>query len=115
MVHTLYIATAGTVSLDFRDPGRITCVVISSADAAAGGAELSFNSSAQLTTNDTTGTIAGLVLQGNANGPPVAVFHLDESVDAGERIYLHVTGAANATRAFICVSGAGTRASSRRR
>ena len=113
MVHSLYIAAAGSVSLDIRDDAKITAIVIAANDQAPGGAEVSFTSTAQLTTNDTTGVLAGLPLAGSL-APATMMYVMNEPVEAGERLYLHVTGA-NACRAFVYTDRAGARPSTRRR
>lgn len=114
MVNTLYLSTAGTASLDFRDKGTITGICIMWKDVAVGAGEVSFNSSSSLTTNDTTGVIAGVLSNATAvaNGQ---YFPLQEPVDVGERIFLHVTGALNETRVFIMTDSAPSRPSTRRR
>jgi hypothetical protein len=116
MINTLYLGTAGTVSLDIREDGHLVGVNISSNDAAPGTLEVSFNSSPSFSTNDTTGVIAGTFLTGSgtlANNTRIA---LREPVSVGERIFLHMTGL-NQARVFLYTetSGAASRAAVRRR
>jgi hypothetical protein len=114
MVNTLYLAAAGTASLDFRDAGNIVGVTISTNSAAIGSIEVSFNSSSSFATNDTTGVIAGAVVA--ASGlDPAAFYEMTEPVDVGERIFLH-NSAANVVRVFIYTdSKSSARAATRRR
>jgi hypothetical protein len=114
MVNSLYIGAAGSVSLDFRDAGKITTIVLVTNDGATGAIEVSFNATAAFTTHDTTGVVGGLILGGGGNGQRL-VFPLNESVDVGERLFLHVSGALNTARAFVHTDSAAVRASARRR
>jgi hypothetical protein len=111
-INTLYANAAGTVSIDMRDAGRIKGILVLSNMAAAGSVEVSFNSSSQSTTTDTTGVICGLLNQAGT-GQSVYI-DLDEPVDVGERIYMHTTGI-SAVRAFIYTDSATVKASPRRR
>jgi len=114
MTNTMYIAAAGTVSFDFREAGTIIGVAIVTNDAAAGACELSFNSTAQLTTHDTNGVVAGLTFTATGAQTVYVSPPMSEKVDAGERLYLHVTGA-NVVRAFIHTDSTGERRPPRRR
>lgn len=94
MFNRMYNTAAGTVSIDFRDSGKITGLTVTMNNAAAGvnNWELSFNSAPQYATNDTTGTVAtGQVATGGQFtqhfGP------LDIPVEVGERFYLHQSAA----------------------
>lgn len=115
MINSLYIATAGTVSLDFREDGNITGIMLSCANVAVGAVEVSFNSSSSFTTNDTTGVVCGTIADGAGSTIVSELAGLSEPVQVGERIFLHVTGALNVTRVFIFTDSKSQRAATRRR
>ncbi len=108
MINSLYIASAGSVALDIREDGKITGITIVGVDALNGGAEVSFIAGPHLSTHDAIGVLAGVIYAGAGN-PLVHRVELDEPVQAGERLYLHVAGAGNATRAFIHSDARSTR------
>jgi hypothetical protein len=112
MVNTLYSPFNGTYSLDFRDNARIKSITISHNGQTTGTVEVSFNSGSQPTTNDTNGVIAGCFIVLGA--PQSFTVLLDESVDAGERVYLHVS-TANQVRVFINTDAVSAKPSPRRR
>lgn len=99
-VYKLYGAfTASTDALaqvDIQRKGKIKAILLNlnDVDLAAGSvaAEVSFASTAQVTTNDTTGPIASIFVAPTANASEaenVSVGSLDIPVDAGDRLYLH--------------------------
>jgi hypothetical protein len=114
MVHSLLQTGPGTSSLDFRDQGSVVGITISFVDSAPGALEVSFNSSPSPTVNDTTGLIAGVVLNGSGLSRE-ATFHLREPVDVGERLFLHVSGVGNSGRALISTDAASQKPPPRRR
>lgn len=112
-VNSLYLAGPGSVALDMREDDIIIGISLSGNSAAGGGMEVSFMSTASLTTNDTTGVLAGVI---HAAGIPAHLyFILNEKIAAGERLYLHNSGVGNNARAFIFTEGASSKPSTRRR
>jgi hypothetical protein len=115
MVNKLFLSLAGTASLDFRDNGKITAVSVSWSGGGSGGWELSFNSSSQISTNDATGTILNGTIPSAAASNGFASLLMNETVDAGERVFLHLTGVGAAATATIITDSATVKASPRRR
>ncbi len=109
MINKLFSTVTGTVSLDIREPGSITAIMISAQVPTAVTAEIevSFNSTAQFQTNDATGILASVNLPAVIGAQANVVLQLSEPVDAGERIYLHISGSPR-TSATIVTSTTGS-------
>jgi hypothetical protein len=122
--------TDAVAAIDVRETGRIQCIhldiaAVLNADSAASYWEVSFGSSRQPTTNDTTAVIASAeVIQSittsgaTSHGKSVCI-NCDIPVQAGERLYLHheATGtvAASRCRAALYTTGSQSRRPSVRR
>jgi hypothetical protein len=112
MVYKLFVtiaASTGIASLDIREDDTI--VAISLNTSSAGSAEVSFLSTPQASTNDTTGSLIG-----TPGGVDTSVNGIEIPVQAGERLYLHAgTGTGDVSAFIYTKGGAPTRQSVRRR
>jgi hypothetical protein len=118
MINKLYASVTGTVSLDFRDSGVLTSIVISAQTPTAVTAqiEVSFNSTAQFQTNDATGVLASVNLPAVIGATGNLTVPLNEPIDAGERIYLHTSSGVMVSALLVSTTaGAPSRVAPRRR
>ncbi len=103
MIQKLHSTTTGTVSLDIRETGVLTQLVLTCQIPTASQAqiEVSFNSTAQFSTNDATGVLATMNLGPSIGNAGHVSITLEEPVDAGERIYLHTSASAVSTALLV--------------
>lgn len=103
--------TDGVASMDIRADGLIVGVLLQiemdgggAADGQGAGVEISFLSSSGHSTNDTTGSIAGLYLEttfttSGAAVPALSQFiPMEVPVNSGERLFMHIQEAGTTTQ-----------------